>query len=52
MITLIFLILFLACAVFTMFIAWRSNEKVENTVRYLSIAFAIATAITFMTEIF
>lgn len=49
--TLTFMLLFLVCAIFTMFIAWRFNEKVENTFRHLSIIFAIATAIAFIAEI-
>lgn len=52
MMTLVFLILFLVSAVFTMFIAWRFNEKVEDVSIKLSIAFVAATAIAFMVEIF
>lgn len=53
MITLIFLILFLVCACFTMFVAWRfENEKIQDISIKLSIAFVAATAITFMAEIF
>jgi hypothetical protein len=51
MMTLVFMILFLISAVFTMFIAWRFNEKVENFFRHLSIIFAIATAVAFIGEI-
>lgn len=51
MMTLTFMILFLVSAVFTMFIAWRFNEKVENIFRHLSIIFAIATAVAFIGEI-
>lgn len=51
MMTLAFLILFLVSAVFTMFIAWRFNEKVEDFFRHLSIAFAIATIVAFIGEI-
>lgn len=51
MATLTFMILFLISAIFTMFIAWRFNERVENTFRHLSIIFAIATAIAFVGEI-
>lgn len=49
--TLTFMILFLASAIFTMFIAWRFNENVENFFRHLSIVFAIAAAVTFVGEI-
>ena len=51
MMTLILLILFLACACFTMFIAWRFNENVENVFIKLSVIFAVATAIAFVAEI-
>ena len=46
-----FMILFLVSAVFTMFIAWRFNENVENFFRHLSIVFAIAAAVAFIGEI-
>ena len=52
MITLIFLILFLVCACFTMFVSWRfENEKIQDVSIKLSIAFAVATAIAFIAEI-
>lgn len=51
MATLTFLILFLVSAIFTMFIAWWFNEKVEDFFRHLSIIFAIAAAIAFVDEI-
>ena len=52
MMTLIFLILFLVSACFTMFVAWRfENEKIQDVSIKLSIAFVAATAIAFITEI-
>lgn len=51
MTTLTFMILFLVSAIFTMFIAWRFNEKVEDTFRHLTIVFAMAAAVAFIGEI-
>ena len=52
MMSFVFLILFLACACFALFISWHfKNKKVEDVSIKLSIALAITFAIVFITEI-